>query len=84
MFDRIIKIDFKGYKMNEKKKAALAAGTGAAVGAGTSATIGGMGLTAAGTAVGIGAAPVAAAGAVIGLAGYGLYKAFGGGSKKKR
>lgn len=84
MFVRITKISFQGNKMNDKKKAALAAGTGAAVGAGTSATIGGMGLTAAGTAVGIGVAPVAAAGAVIGLAGYGLYKAFGGESKKKK
>lgn len=70
--------------MNEKKKAALAAGTGAALGAGTSATLDGMGLTVAGTAVGIGAAPVAAVGATIGLASYGVYKAFGGGSKKKK
>jgi hypothetical protein len=84
LFVKIVPNYIGGRKMNEKKKAALAAGTGAAVGAGTSATIGGMGLTAAGTAVGIGAAPVAAAGAVIGLAGYGLYKAFGGGSKKKK
>ena len=84
MFVRIVSYLYEGVKMNEKKKAALAAGTGAAVGAGTSATIGGMGLTAAGTAVGIGAAPVVAAGAVVGLAGYGLYKAFGGGSNKKK
>jgi len=70
--------------MNEKKKAALAAGTGATLVAGTSTTIGGMGLAASGTAVGIGVVSFAAVGAVIGLAGYGLYKAFDGESKKKR
>ena len=71
--------------MDDKKKAAIVAGTGTAVGAGTSATIGGMGLSVAGTAVGIGAAPVAVAGAIVGLAGYGIYKAFSSsGSKKKK
>ena len=80
----LFKINFKELGMNEKKKAAIAAGTGAAVGAGTSAAIGGMGLTVAGTAVGIGMAPVALAGAVVGLAVIGTVKAFGGGSKKKK
>jgi len=72
--------------MGNKKEALIAAGAGAVAGAGTSATIGGMGLSVAGTAIGIGAAPVAAAGAVVGLAGYGVYKAFGGksGSSKKK
>lgn len=70
--------------MSNKKEALIAAGVGAAAGAGTSATIGGMGLSVAGTAIGIGAAPVTAAGTVVGLAGYGLYKAFGGGSSKKK
>jgi hypothetical protein len=49
---------------------------GAGVGAGVSATLGGMGLAVAGTAVGVTMAPVAAAGAIVGLAGYGLYKLF--------
>jgi hypothetical protein len=58
---------------------------GAGVGAGASAVVGGMGLAVAGTAVGITMAPVAAAGAVVGLAGYGLFKLFGGneGGKKE-
>ena len=46
--------------------------TGAATGAGVSATVGGMGLAFAGTAVGVGMAPVAAAGAVVGLGAYGV------------
>ena len=60
---------------------------GASVGAGVSSVVGGMGLAVAGTAVGIGMAPVAAVGAVVGLAGYGIFKLFGGqsnGKKKKR
>ncbi len=52
--------------------------TGAGVGAGVSATIGGMGLAVAGGAVGVTMAPVAAAGAVVGLAVYGLHKLFSG------
>jgi len=70
--------------MNEKKKAALSAGIGATLAAGASTIIGGMGLAVSGTAVGIGVVSFAAVGAVIGLAGYGLYKAFDGESKKKR
>ena len=70
--------------MDDKKKAAIAAGTGAAVGVGTSATLGGMGLVGSGVALSVGMLPVAAAGSVVGLAGYGVYKAFGGGSKKKK
>ena len=48
---------------------------GAALGAGGSGVIGGMGLAVGGTAVGIGMLPVAAAGAVVGLAFYGIKKA---------
>ncbi len=55
-----------------------AAVVGAGVGAGASAALGGMGLAVAGTAVGVTMAPVAAVGAVVGLAGYGVYKLFGG------
>lgn len=51
---------------------------GAGVGAGASAIVGGMGLAIGGTAIGVAMAPVAAVGAVVGLAGYGLYKLFGG------
>jgi hypothetical protein len=50
--------------------AAVSMGVGAAVGAGTSSLLGGMGLAVGGTAVGIGMAPVAAAGAVVGTAAY--------------
>jgi hypothetical protein len=49
--------------------------SGAAAGAGISATIGGMGLAGSFGAVGIGMAPVTAAGAVAGAATYGAFKA---------
>jgi hypothetical protein len=49
---------------------------GAALGAGISSVVGGMGLAVGGTAIGIGAAPVVAAGAVVGLAAYGFKKLF--------
>lgn len=49
--------------------------TGAATGAGVSATIGGMGLVGGFGGIGIGMAPVAAAGAVVGAAAYGGKKA---------
>ncbi len=55
--------------------AATSIAAGTAVGAGVSATVGGMGLLVAGTGVSIGAAPVAAAGAVAGSAVYGVKKA---------
>jgi hypothetical protein len=58
--------------------------TGAVVGAGTSAALGGMGLALTGTAIGIGMAPIAAAGAVVGLAGYGFLKLLGGNDDKKK
>lgn len=51
---------------------------GAAIGAGVSTVVGGMGLAVGGTAVAIGMAPVAAVGAVVGLASYGLWKLMGG------
>jgi hypothetical protein len=50
---------------------------GAAIGAGVSTVVGGMGLAVGGTAVAIGIAPVAAVGAAIGLAAYGLSKLIG-------
>jgi len=62
-------------KSNDAEIGAGAIATGAVVGAGVSATIGGMGLTVAGAGVGIGMAPVAAAGAVVGSAAYGAKKA---------
>jgi len=46
--------------------------------------IGRIGVTVAGTAIGISTAPFAAAGSLIGLTGYGIYRAFGGESKKKK
>jgi len=60
---------------SDMQDAAVSVGIGAAVGAGTSALLGGMGLAVGGTAVGIGAAPVAAAGVVVGSAAYGVKKA---------
>jgi len=54
-------------------KAAGAGAAGGLVGAGTYATIGGVGLAATGTAVGITLAPFIAIGTGVGLAGYGLY-----------
>jgi len=59
--------------MKESAKAGVVAATGAAVGAGTYATIGGVGLAATGTAVGITLGPFIAIGAGVGLAGYGFY-----------
>ena len=59
--------------MNDGVKAAGAAATGAAVGAGTYATIGGIGIAAGGTAVGVTLGPFIAIGAGIGSVGYGLY-----------
>jgi hypothetical protein len=58
-----------------------AAALGAGAGMGVSAVVGGMGLAVAGTAVGVGMAPVAVVGAVLGLAGYGIFKLFGGGDE---
>jgi hypothetical protein len=65
-----------GSAKNNLSEVAIYAGTGAAVGAGISASLGGMGLAVAGTAVGIGMAPVAIVGGIVGLAAYGLKKAF--------
>ena len=48
--------------------------TGAATGAGVSATVGGMGLVGGFGGIGIGMAPVAAAGAIAGAAAYGAKK----------
>ncbi len=59
-----------------------AAALGAGAGMGVSAVVGGMGLAVAGTAVGVGMAPVAVVGAVLGLAGYGIFKLFGGGDEQ--
>lgn len=47
---------------------------GAAMGAGVSTVVGGMGLAVGGTAIAVGMAPVVAVGAVAGLASYGLKK----------
>ena len=63
---------------NQALKAGGAVTAGAAAGAAGYAAIGGMGLTVGGTAMAIGVAPFVAAGAVVGLAGYGVYKLFGG------
>ncbi len=52
---------------------------GAAVGAGVSATVGGMGLVGGFGGVGIGMSPVTAAGAVAGAAAYGAFRAIGEG-----
>ena len=60
---------------SNKKQAAVAAASGAAVGAGTSVALGGIGLSAAGTAVGVGLLSMTGVGLVVGLAGFGLYKA---------
>ncbi len=60
---------------SEIQGAVASAGVGAAVGAGASTVVGGMGLLVAGTGVGIGMTPVAAAGAVVGTAVYGAKKA---------
>ncbi|MEK8017734.1 MAG: hypothetical protein VSS75_012755 [Candidatus Parabeggiatoa sp.] len=63
-------------KAKDYKEIGIFAAGGAAAGAGTSATLGGMGLAVGGTAVGIGMTPVVVAGIVVGLAAYGLKKAF--------
>jgi hypothetical protein len=63
---------------NEGWKAGGAAAAGAGAGFIAAEIIGGIGLTAMGTAVSVGAAPIIAAGAIVGLAGYGLYRVFGG------
>lgn len=62
-------------KKNQKEliKATAAGAAGAAVGAGTFATIGGVGLAMGGTAVGVTLAPFAVIGAGVGLVGYGCY-----------
>jgi hypothetical protein len=60
---------------SEIQDAAVSIGVGTAVGVGTSAVVGGMGLAVAGTGVAIGLAPVVAAGAVVGTAVYGVQKA---------
>jgi hypothetical protein len=51
--------------------------TGAAMGAGISNIIGGMGLTAAGTAIGVGATTLTLAGGIAGLGVYGAFKLLG-------
>jgi hypothetical protein len=61
--------------LDEKAIGTAMVAAGTAVGAGVSATVGGMGLAVAGTAVGLGMAPVAATGAVFGSAVYGIKKA---------
>ena len=68
----------------EKIDAAASAGMGAVAGAGVSLLLGGMGLAVGGTAVAIGLPIVAGAGAIVGLAGYGLKKSFGRGSRRHR
>ena len=73
---------------NGTKNALKTVGAGAAggaVGAGTYATIGGIGVAATGTAVGITLGPFIAIGTGVGLVGYGLYWLGRqvGGSKKK-
>jgi hypothetical protein len=60
---------------SEVKEGMASVVVGAAVGASTSALVGGMWLAVGGTAIGIGMAPVAAAGAVVGTAVYGVKKA---------
>ena len=57
----------------EGVKAAGLGAAGAAVGAGTSAVIGGVGVAAAGSAVGMTLGPFIAIGVGIGLTGYGMY-----------
>jgi hypothetical protein len=51
---------------------------GGLAGAGVAGMVGNMGLAVAGGAVGVGAAPVIAVGALVGMAGYGLWRMFGG------
>jgi hypothetical protein len=51
---------------------------GGLAGAGVAAIVGNMGLAVAGTAVSVSVAPVIVAGAVVGMAGYGLWRMFGG------
>ena len=63
---------------NEGWKAGGAAAAGAGAGFLAAEIIGGIGVTAMGTAVSVGAAPIIAVGAILGLAGYGLYRGFGG------
>ena len=59
---------------NHIASAAIATGTGAAVGAGTSLSVGGIGLAVGGTGLSIGLFPFVIAGGVVGLAGYGIYR----------
>ena len=59
--------------MKDPVKAGIATAAGAAIGAGTSGAIGGIGVAATGTAVGITLGPFIAIGAGVGLTGYGLY-----------
>ena len=61
---------------NDLKNAAKAAAGGAAVGAVTSATVGGAGVVVAGSAVGLGLLAFTGIGLVAGVAGYGLWRAF--------
>ncbi len=72
-------MDNKNNQKNQGKEFEAAAFTagGAAIGAATSATLGGMGLAVAGTAFGIGMFPVTIAGGIIGLAAFGAKEAFG-------
>lgn len=59
---------------NHFASAAIATGSGAAVGAGTSLSIGGVGIAVGGTGLSIGLFPFVVAGGVVGLAGYGIYR----------
>ena len=54
------------------------------MGAATSTSIGGLGLAIGGSALAIGTAPVVAVGSVVGLAGYGIYRLFGGKRRKRK
>ena len=72
--------------MADKSELIKAGGATAAVAAAggiTAVSIGGNGLAVGGSAVSIGAAPIVAVGAIVGLAGYGVYRLFGGGKKKE-
>jgi len=66
----------KNSNSDNLKFASACLASGAALGAGVSSYLGGMGLAVGGTAVGIGATPVVVAGAVVGLATFGAVKAF--------
>ena len=70
--------------LKEAIRAGGSAAAGAAAGAATFAGIGGLGLAIGGSALAIGTAPVVAVGSVVGLAGYGIYRLFGGKRRKRK